>query len=1076
MRLPLRWFSALPLLLVALLAATLAAPHPARAAPVAIEAGAGLDWGLKESWRRYIGDAGTTLSGGATRNADGTFRFPVASGSYDATSKETRLQLKGTVEFIGHCEPVPFVRPCLLDMTLSDPRIEISEQRASVFAHVASRPITGGEVTPTEEIELASLDIEELEPTVAGGTTSWSTLPALLTPKGAEVFTYPPNTVLDPVGFSYAGPGGKPAGESWTPPGTPVYDSLPLGPERGLMTLRPGATADELLGVYDGGTGGLTVLDRATLTRKARAGSALLTPASVAVDPVSGTIFAGGSLNYGRIHAYTRSGNDLAGGPLPALPGETTRTVAGAGVWDAQGKRYLLTRYSTLTWADPDLWEVVLVDGVWTSRRIGPIVAPSGRPLDGFISSLALVQDGSATSPRRLIGTRSVGGQPIQLYVDGSRAVAEPLPEAAGTEAVTLRVANGGVYLIGAAGKVWFMPTPFLWGTSKLEAPGPPVTVPGSVPDTERTTVDPATDTLYVSARQGTQLARIEAGVLRHLFPLPDQPLVSYGTQLVGVVDGRLVTGAWTDQNRTPRSYGYVASSPSFTKQPADATVAVPAGASAATATFSVAFAGDPAPTVRWQARTPGQGGWRDLAGEAGAQLRVDVAAADSGRQYRAILTNSAGELASSAARLDVQTPPTVVLEPSATTVAEGSDAILEVLPAGNPYPQIQWQQRVAGVWRSIDDATAGRLVLEDASSDLSGGTFRARLRNDVGTVYSRTVVVTVTPRVVGPVDVTGGYLDWGVKESFRRYIAGPIAHGSIAVDGGATVNADGTIRFTAVGGSHEAGKATSVRLGGSVRFTGHVDANGPGTGPALVLRIANPRVELEAGHGRLIADVTSKPNQPGAPVTEYPSVTIADLTGGDPIATDGTAHWSGLSAALTGAGVDPFAGFYPAGTALDPLVLHAVLGGPAKPKPEEPEPPVVVPPVVTTIVPPIVPPSTVPPTTTVKRAPKVQRKTGRLRVGRSRTVTVATVSCPDGPCRVVATKKAGVKIGGRTYRAPVITPSKLADGRSATVRIRLSTAAAKRLRGRTVTTKLRVVVSGPTRRTTVVVRPRITA
>lgn len=1074
MRSPLRWISALPLLVLAVLVAGLAVQEPARAAPVAITSGSGLDWGLKESWRRYIGVEGTTLSGGATRNADGTFHFPVASGTYDATTKETQLRLAGTVEFIGHCEPVPFVRPCLLDMTLEDPRIEISEDRASLYATIASRPITGGEISEREEIELASLDVEEIDPVIAGGTTSWNALPALLTAKGAEVFSYPPNTVLDLVSFAYAGPGGKPAGETWTPAGTPVYDSRPLGTEQGLMTLRPTTSANELIGVHDGGAGGLTILDRATLTRKGRAGNALLSPASVAIDPVSGTIFAGGGLNYGRIHTYTWDGTTLTGGPL-TVPGETNRTVAGSGVWDAQGNRYLLARYSSQTWSDPDLWEVVRVDGAWTPRRIGPIVAPSGRPLDGTITSLALVQDGGATAPRRLIATRSTGGQPIQLYVDGSRVVAEPLPEAAGTEAVTLRVTNGGVYLVGAAGKVWFMPTPNLWGTVKMEAPGAPVTVPGSIPDTERTTVDPATDTLYVTARQGTQLARIEAGQLRHLFPLPDVPLVSYGTQLAGVVDGRVVLGAWTQNGTTPSSYGYVARSPEFTKQPADATVALASGASSTEATFTIAVAGDPAPTVRWQARTPGQGGWRDIDGETGLQLRVAVDSTDTGRQFRAVLSNSAGELASTAARLDVQTPPTVVLEPATTTVAVGSDAVLEVLPAGNPYPQIQWQHRVGGVWASIEDATAGRLVLEDATADLSGAVFRARLRNDVGTTYSRTVVVTVTPGVSGPVSVVGGHLDWGVKESFRRYIAGPIAHGTTTVHGGATINADGTIRFPVVSGTHEAGVSTTVRLGGGVSFSGHVDTYGPGTGPALTLRIANPRVRLGGGRSRLVADVTSKPNEPGAPATEYPGVTIAELTGGDPAVIDGAARWNGLAATLTADGVAPFAGFYPAGTELDPLALHAVLGGPTVAEPEDPDdggvPPVVPAPIAQT---PLLPAPPVVSTPVTKRAPAVKRRTGRLRVGRTRTVTVATVTCPDGPCRVVASTRTNVRINGRLYRATVLAPTRLASGRSAAVRIRLSSTAARRLRGRTVSARVRVAVSSPDRRVVVVAHPKL--
>jgi hypothetical protein len=53
---------------------------------------------------------------------------------------------------------------------------------------------------------------------------------------------------------------------------------------------------------------------------------------------------------------------------------------------------------------------------------------------------------------------------------------------------------------------------------------------------------------------------------------------------------------------------------------------------------------------------------------------------------------------------------------------------------------------------------------------------------------------------------VSGGHLDWGVKQSFRNYINGPIAHGTITTSEGATKNADGTFRFPSATGSVDAG------------------------------------------------------------------------------------------------------------------------------------------------------------------------------------------------------------------------------------------------------------------------------
>src|SRR5687768_14636705 len=100
-----------------------------------------------------------------------------------------------------------------------------------------------------------------------------------------------------------------------------------------------------------------------------------------------------------------------------------------------------------------------------------------------------------------------------------------------------------------------------------------------------------------------------------------------------------------------------------------------------------------------------------------------------------------------------------------------------------------------------------------------------------------------VTPGASG--QTSSGFLTWGVKESFRQYVTGPIAHGSISVSGGATKNADGTFRFPAAPG----GSATASSFLGAVRFSGH-DGK-------LDLSVANLRIQLTGNSGTLFADVT---------------------------------------------------------------------------------------------------------------------------------------------------------------------------------------------------------------------------
>ncbi|MCG8153303.1 hypothetical protein GUY44_22665, partial [Pimelobacter simplex] len=76
----------------------LVAPAPvAHAATTDLSSGT-VSWGIKASWRSYIGAAGTTGGDGAVVRrapngvADG-FDFPVTSGAYDDATRTTTLRL-----------------------------------------------------------------------------------------------------------------------------------------------------------------------------------------------------------------------------------------------------------------------------------------------------------------------------------------------------------------------------------------------------------------------------------------------------------------------------------------------------------------------------------------------------------------------------------------------------------------------------------------------------------------------------------------------------------------------------------------------------------------------------------------------------------------------------------------------------------------------------------------------------------------------------------------------------------------------------------------------------------------------
>ncbi|WP_420492959.1 HtaA domain-containing protein [Kitasatospora camelliae] len=199
---------------------------------------------------------------------------------------------------------------------------------------------------------------------------------------------------------------------------------------------------------------------------------------------------------------------------------------------------------------------------------------------------------------------------------------------------------------------------------------------------------------------------------------------------------------------------------------------------------------------------------------------------------------------------------------------------------------------------------------------------------------------------------VSGGRLDWGIKQSFLTYVTGPIAKGGWSLTGGAATVGGSTFRFhSATGGYDPATGALTASFQGGVRFTGHRE-NGT---DALDLAIGRLTLTTTgAGRATLSADVTSRSRETGK-VTATPQTPLADLSlaGTDLRAASGTLTLTNVPATLTDAGAQAFGHFYTAGTALDPLTLSVTLkaaeaeptrtpapdrtpsGGPATPGPD---------------------------------------------------------------------------------------------------------------------------------------------
>ncbi len=175
------------------------------------------------------------------------------------------------------------------------------------------------------------------------------------------------------------------------------------------------------------------------------------------------------------------------------------------------------------------------------------------------------------------------------------------------------------------------------------------------------------------------------------------------------------------------------------------------------------------------------------------------------------------------------------------------------------------------------------------------------------------------------PATVTAGTLSWGLKSSFRTYLTGPIAHGSLSTIAPATD--DGTrTTFASATGSWSAG-AASVATSGGVRLTGH-DGE-------LDVTLSSPRLVVDGSGARLLVDAKDSDGQTHA------GLAIADVAlSGRVTSTDSSVTIANAPATLTKAGEIVFSyqgsPMYQAGTALDPvsaaLSVDAPDTGPTEP------------------------------------------------------------------------------------------------------------------------------------------------
>ena len=184
------------------------------------------------------------------------------------------------------------------------------------------------------------------------------------------------------------------------------------------------------------------------------------------------------------------------------------------------------------------------------------------------------------------------------------------------------------------------------------------------------------------------------------------------------------------------------ADAPVITSQPTEQNAAA-----GSTVTFSVTATG--AESYQWQFSKNNGTTW---ANNTAAGCRTDTfsftaKANYNGWQYRCIVTNSAGSTASDAAQLTVPSAPVITSQPASVTAGLGGSAVFRVAATGGELTY-QWEYKTPSmtVWK---DATSSgnktaRLTVS-ATATRNGYSYRCRISNDNGTVYSDAATLTVT-------------------------------------------------------------------------------------------------------------------------------------------------------------------------------------------------------------------------------------------------------------------------------------------------------------------------------------------
>ena len=191
----------------------------------------------------------------------------------------------------------------------------------------------------------------------------------------------------------------------------------------------------------------------------------------------------------------------------------------------------------------------------------------------------------------------------------------------------------------------------------------------------------------------------------------------------------------------------------SITTQPIDQSVVV-----GSTATF-VVVAGS-ATGYQWQVSIDSGSSFSDISSATTASYTTAATIlADSGTQYRVVVSGAGNSVTSSAVTLTVTTVPVapgISVHPADRTVTAGQDAAFTVTASGTSL-SYQWQRSTNGgiSFTNVAAATGATLNLPAVSLSDDGQQFHVIVSNSTGTITSNAATLTVNAAVVAPAFTT---------------------------------------------------------------------------------------------------------------------------------------------------------------------------------------------------------------------------------------------------------------------------------------------------------------------------------